>query len=214
MLPHFVPVGTSVESFFERVLPEAHRALVPADASAREYLVAVRMDDSPRASTSTSDAAIYQYAIRGHDISVNRGNANAAAHLWLAGDRASFEFFLEDWSGPRRFAPSFVPSEGVRLITDPRVLKRIVQATGTIELELTDFGPAALHVSAAGAKKHELRESAADAVIGTRVSVFEQLLAGNLGPDEAIVDSHVTVRGKKLVAMQFAFALAPFFPKK
>jgi len=212
MLPQNLPAGTSVESFFEHVLPEAHRALVPADPSAGEYLVAVRME-GPGTSTTR-----YAYTIRGREIAVKHGDdtAHLQAHLWIAGEYAALDFFLEDWSGPRRFAPSFEPAQGVKLITDPRVLKRLAQATGKIELGLVDFegGAGNLVISAAGAKKHALKDATSDAIIETRVTVFEKLLAGKLGPDEAIADSHVTVRGKKLVAMQFAFALAPFFPPR
>ncbi|WP_394847990.1 SCP2 sterol-binding domain-containing protein [Pendulispora brunnea] len=213
MLPQNLPAGTTVESFFEDILPEAHRQLVPADASAGEYIVSIRMEGPGTGTTR------YAYTIRGREISIARGAdspAQSAAHLWIAGEHAALTFFLEDWSGPRRFAPSFEPAQGVKLITDPRVLKRLAQATGKIELGLIDFegGAGNLVLSAAGAKKHAFKDTDSDAVIETRVEVFEKLLAGKLGPDEAIADSHVTVRGKKLVAMQFAFALAPFFPAR
>ncbi|WP_394826632.1 SCP2 sterol-binding domain-containing protein [Pendulispora albinea] len=212
MLPNFVPAGTSVESFFEQVLPDAHRALVPADASAGELAVGVHIEGAPLGSG-------YFCAIRGREISVKQMRDEESAHLWLTVDAPGLAFFLDDLGGERRFAPSFVPAQGVKLITDPRILKRLVQASGTIELRLLDLEigrkiePVGLRVSAAGGKKHGLKTSAADAEIETKVSVFEKLLAGKLAPDEAIADSHVAVRGKKLVAMQFAFALAPFFPK-
>jgi putative sterol carrier protein len=205
MLPNFVPAGTSVASFFERVLPEAHRTAVPADASAGELAILVRIE--------TGDG--YLYSIRGRDVSVTRAD-KAEAHLVLTTTADALAFFLADWSGPRRFAPSFVPAQGVRLITDPRVVKRLAQATGKIELLLTglEAGDARLVLSAAGGKKHRENGRPADAAIETKVSVFEELLGGRLLPDEAITAAHVSVRGKKLVALQFAFAVAPFFPVK
>ncbi|HWL89574.1 MAG TPA: SCP2 sterol-binding domain-containing protein [Polyangiaceae bacterium] len=219
MLPNFVPAGTSGESFFERVLPDAHRSQVPADASAGEYVVRVCIANRHPEDDRTDEidlVASYLYTIHGREISATKasGADMPRVHLSLVVDQAALDFFLADWSGPRRFAPSFVPAQGVQLITDPRVLKRLAQATGRIELRLADFegGDARLLVSAAGGRKHALDTYTADATIETKVTIFEELLAGRLRPDEAIADAHVTVRGKKLVAMQFAFALAPFFP--
>ena len=52
------------------------------------------------------------------------------------------------------------------------------------------------------------------ATVRIELPAFLELLAGKLGPDEAIVEGHVTLTGKKLVAMQFALALAPYFPPR
>ena len=53
-----------------------------------------------------------------------------------------------------------------------------------------------------------------EASIRIRLPAFQQILAGKIGPDEAIADGHVTLKGKKLVAMQFALALVPYFPPR
>lgn len=205
MLPSTIPQGTTVESLLETVLPEAHRHEVArAGATGPEQRLGVEVVGGKR----------YVFRLAGPEVSFDEGGG--PAHLHIRVERSTVERFLEDWSGPRRFVPSFVPREGVTLLTDPRVLKRLVAVTGSIELALPDFEGerVSLFVSAGGSRAHEPREgAAADVVVEVAVPTFERLLAGSLAPDEALADGHVEVRGKKLVAMQFAFALAPFFPK-
>jgi putative sterol carrier protein len=53
-----------------------------------------------------------------------------------------------------------------------------------------------------------------DASLHIKMPAFRQLLAGRLTPDAAIVDGHVALTGKKLVAMQFALAMVPYFPER
>ena len=75
----------------------------------------------------------------------------------------------------------------------------------------SERGRAAILLGAGGGKKIRVSDEA-DVTIEASVATFERMLAGTLAPDEAISGSHVELIGKKLVAMQFAFALAPFFP--
>jgi len=204
MLPLSIPPGTTTESLLESVLPDAHRTQVSA-RDAAEHLLGVHLDGGKK----------YLYRLTGPSVSFDAGDEGEAAHLHVAVARPTVERFLQDWMGEKRFLPSFAPADGVTLLTDPRVLKRLVMVTGTIELAMPDFegSRVSLFVSASGGKKHPLKQAAPDTVVELAVPVFEKLLAGKLAPDDALTGGHVTVSGKKLVAMQFAFALAPFFPK-
>jgi hypothetical protein len=39
------------------------------------------------------------------------------------------------------------------------------------------------------------------------------MLAGTLAPEEALADGDVQVRGNRMLALQLALAVAPFYPK-
>jgi putative sterol carrier protein len=52
-----------------------------------------------------------------------------------------------------------------------------------------------------------------DVVIETSLATYVRMLAGELGPEDALVDGDVRVDGKRLLAVQLAFAVAPFFPR-
>jgi hypothetical protein len=143
--------------------------------------------------------------------------AHTRVDLVLAIDEATVQRFLDDWMGPGRWLPRFEPRGGVLLLTDPRLVRRLGMVSGSIELAIVDFeGGRAGMTLAAGARATRDQEgdedAACDVVVELSTRTFELLLAGTLRPDEAIIDKHVTVRGKTLVAMQFALALVPFFP--
>ena len=53
-----------------------------------------------------------------------------------------------------------------------------------------------------------------DVSISIALPAFLEVLAGTLGPDQAIAEGRVKLTGKKLVAMQFALALVPYFPER
>ncbi len=209
MLPFEIPAGTTPKDLFVRVLPDAHRRLVP-QGSRETFTLGVRV--------TGSTPLAFTYTLQGGEVTVHE--EARPAQLLVATEHATLARFLEDWTGPRRFVPSFTPNSAggapLTLLTDPRVLKRLVLVSGRIELALPDLdgSRAALVAGAAGGKAIEHRDDDADVVVESEVPVFERLLSGKLGPDEALSGGHVTVRGKKLVAMQFAFALAPFFPVK
>jgi hypothetical protein len=211
MLPFEIPAGTTARSLFETVLPTAHKQLVPAEAGNPELTLAVRVGDS-EALREGGGSLGYTFIFRGSEVTIVEGEQ--PANLWIAVQKKTLERFLGDWMGERRFAPKFTPRGGALLLTDPRIMKRLVMVTGRIELALPDFEGerASFFVGAGGGKKIAIATDAPDVVIEATVPTFERLLAGTLPPDEAIGGNHVTLRGKKLVAMQFAFALAPFFP--
>jgi putative sterol carrier protein len=211
MLPFEIPTGTTARSLFETVLPNAHKQLVPLDAGTSELTLAVRVGDDDTLAEGGSSLG-YTFVFRGSEVTIEESERPAS--LWIAVHKRTLDRFLGDWMGPRRFAPKFTPRGGALLLTDPRIMKRLVMVTGRIELALPDFEGerASFFVGAGGGKKVSIEPDAPDVVLEATVPTFERLLAGTLPPDEAIGGNHVTIRGKKLVAMQFAFALAPFFP--
>jgi hypothetical protein len=211
MLPFEIPTGTTSRTLFETVLPDAHKKLVPASAGKDELTLAVRIGGNEALSEGGS-AHGHTFTFRGSDVTVDA--SERPANLWIAVQKKTLDRFLADWMGERRFAPKFTPRGGALLLTDPRIMKRLVMVTGCIELALPDFEGerASFFVGAGGGRKIDIDPESPDVVIEATVPTFERLLAGALPPDEAISGSHVTIRGKKLVAMQFAFALAPFFP--
>jgi hypothetical protein len=108
--------------------------------------------------------------------------------------------------------PKFSP-KGASIFTDPRVLKRLAHVTGSIELALPNFpgGRASLRAGAFGGKPARVKvDREPDVTVESSMEAFDELLAGKLRPEEALSDSRVKVTGRKMVALQFAFALAPF----
>ena len=209
MFPFEIPPGTTAESFFLSVVPEAHRRLVP-DGGDKAGAAPERVEEYVLVAEIQGGEA-FTYAVRGREVNVTRGSAPAL--LWVSVAKHTLERFLLDWTTEKRFIPKFKPRGDVALFTDPRVLKRLSMVTGRVELALPEFegGRAAILLGAGGGKKIRVSDEA-DVTIEASVATFERMLAGTLAPDEAISGSHVELIGKKLVAMQFAFALAPFFP--
>jgi hypothetical protein len=177
---------------------------VEDDAGSGEMRVGARLDGGPS----------YAITVRGAELEVREG-AHAKPHLWIALARSSVEIVLADWLGPRRFVPKFTPPKGgVVLMTDPRVLRRLAMVSGRVELAIPDFEGkrVAMTVGAGEAAKREIDTEDPDAVIEAELAAVEELLAGRLRPEDALADKHVKLRGKPFVAMQFALALAPFYP--
>jgi hypothetical protein len=210
VLPASVPPGTTPRSFLTSLLPAEHARLVPARAGRARVLV--RVGDEHLTLSADGD----HLAVSEVEPDTLTNEADGAPDVAVFVDEATFVLFLEDWIGPRRWLPRFEPRE-VALLTDARLLRRIGMVTGTIELAIDDFDGSRVSVRlAAGARATAARESDAppDVTVELSMDTFERLLAGTLAPDEALADRHVSVRGKTLVAMQFALALVPFFPPK
>ena len=136
--------------------------------------------------------------------------------FWMAPSARAVERFIEDVQGPRRLVPKFPPVGGVGTMSDPRVLKRVAMASGRIELAARDedgerlsivfgFGPAA---------RRPIETESADAVVEASVATLERILGGQLGPEEALAGGDVRVRGNRLLALQLALAVAPFYPAR
>jgi hypothetical protein len=209
VLPASVPAGTTPRSFLTALLPAEHARLVPSRAGRARVLVHLG-DDRFLLSADGDRLNVSEFT----DPLPPTDAAEAPADVLVSFDEPTVRRFLEDWSGPRRWLPRFEPRE-VALLTDARLLRRLAMVMGRIELAIDDFeGSRAAVTLAAGSRAIKNLDADPDVSVELSMDTFERLLAGTLGPDEAIADRHVTVRGKTLVAMQFALALVPFFPPK
>jgi putative sterol carrier protein len=204
MLPIDVPPGTTLESLFFDVLPKAHAQMVPKDAAAGRFVAVQEL----------RGFATYTLDIRGSELKVTEGAADKP-DFWVTVAEEHAQLFLDDWMGPRRLAPKSLPQELVA-ISDPRILKRLAMVSAKAELALVDLdGERVGMVAASGAAaKKPIDRDDPDVVLEATADTFVRLVEGSLPPDEAIADGKVTVRGKKLLAMQYALAFAPFYPKR
>lgn len=205
MFPIDIPPGTTVESLITDVVPALHARLVGADAPADLYTVAVRIEGR----------GDWTVRIRGREMEVEEGEVDRPS-LWMHATEQAVERFLEDALGPRRLLPKFAPVGGVTTMSDPRVLKRVAMANGRIELALRDHDGERLAVAFGfgDAARKPIDPEDADVVIEAHMGTAERVLRGELGPEEALADGDVKVRGNRFLAMQLALAVAPFYPAK
>jgi putative sterol carrier protein len=136
--------------------------------------------------------------------------------LWMHTTERAVERFLEDALGARRLVPRFEPAGGVAAISDPRIVKRVAMASGRIELAVTDEDGErlALVFGFGDATRKAIDPEDADVVVETSLVTLERVLRGELGPEDALADGDVKVRGNRFLAMQLALAVAPFYPAK
>jgi putative sterol carrier protein len=205
MLPIEIPPGTTVESLVTEVVPALHARMVGPDVPTDVFTVAVRVDGR----------GDWTVTIRGREMTVAAGET-ARPTLWVHTTERSVERFLEDALGPKRFLPKFVPAGGVATMSDPRIVKRVAMASGRIELALADVDGERLAIvfGFGHAARKAIDPDDADVVVETRMSTLERVLAGELGPEDALADGDVKVRGNRFLAMQLALAVAPFYPAK
>jgi hypothetical protein len=207
MLPIEIPPGTTVTVLVTVIVPELHAKMVPADAPAEPFAVAVRIEDE----------GSWTVRVRGARMTVSEGEEpGVKPTLWMWTTARAVERFLEDAAGDKRMLPKFGAVGGVGTMSDPRVLKRVAMASGRIELALVDergerhgivfgFGAAA---------KKEMDPEEAETVIEADLATIERVLRGELGPEDALADGNVRVKGNRFLAMQLALAVAPFYPGK
>jgi hypothetical protein len=208
MLPFEIPAGTTPAALVTDLVPKAHARLVPSSVP----------QDSIRCGVYFlgSDLA-YTVDIKGAALKVTEEAPRDAA-LYIAVALDTVQAFLDDAAGPKKYVPRFEPAE-IKMMTDPRLLKRVLMAQGKVELGLTDFpgGAARLFVCTGKEAKHgpvtRSEDDDADVTITTGTNTFERIQAGALGPEAALADGDVSVKGKRFVAGQFALAVAPFYPK-
>jgi len=205
MLPIEIPPGTTVETLVTEVVPALHARMVPADAPTDAFTVAVRID-------GRGDWVV---RIRGREMTVEEGETERPT-LWVHTTERAVEVFLEDAMGPKRFLPRFAPSGGVATMSDPRVVKRVAMASGRIELAMADFEGERLAIvfGFGAATRKPIDPDDAEVAIEARFATVERVLSGELGPEEALADGDVKVRGNRFLAMQLALAVAPFYPAK
>lgn len=207
MFPIDIPPGTGVEALLEEILPAAHARLVSDDG-----------DEEHRAVLRVTGGPSYTLEIRGRRASAARGEEGAPA-VWVVAPREALERFLEDWATARRFVPRVDPS-GFVMLTDPRVLRRVARVSGRLQLAIADFPlgdgrteRVAMTVGAGPAARQRIDVEEPDAVVEATTATVERVLSGALSPEDAIGGGHVKLTGKRLVAMQFALAIAPLFAK-
>jgi putative sterol carrier protein len=203
-----IPKDTTLESLVEIVIPAIHSQLVPANAPTEAFSVAVRVDDG----------SSWTVHIRGRDMRAVRGESERPT-LWLFTTARAVERFLEDATGPRRFAPKFAPvggPNGAAVLSDPRIVRRVAMADGRVELALRDDDGERLTIviGFGGAARKRIDPDDAEVVIETDTVTLGRVLAGSLAPEDALLDGNVMVRGNRLLALQLALAIAPFYPAK
>jgi putative sterol carrier protein len=205
MLPIDIPAGTTVETLVTEVVPALHARLVPADAPPDAFTVALRIEG----------CGDFTAHIRGVDMQVE-ATPTARPTLWVHTTERTIAHFLDDAAGPKRFFPKFPPVGGVLIASDPRVIKRAALANGRIELALEDVDGErlALVLGFGDAARRPIDPDDPDVVVETSLPTLERVLSGQLGPEEALADGNVKLRGNRLLALQLAIAVAPFYPAK
>jgi putative sterol carrier protein len=199
-----IPADTTIQSLVESVVPALHARFVSGDAPTEAFTVAVRIDD----------AGSWTVHICGREMRVVEGEAEKPT-LWLFTTARAVEMFLEDAAGPQRFLPKFDPAGGTTILSDPRLVKRAAMAHGRIELALREIeGERVSIVFGFGhAARKRIDPDDADVVVEAGLATVERMLAGGLAPEDALADGDVSVRGNRMLALQLALAIAPFYPQ-
>jgi hypothetical protein len=148
-------------------------------------------------------------------MTVEEGEADRPT-LWIHATERAVERFLEDALGPKRLLPKFAPVGGVTTMSDPRILKRVAMASGRIELALLDVDGERLAATLGfgEAARKPIDPDDPNVVVEAPMLAVERVLRGELGPEEALADGDVKIRGNRFLAMQLALAVAPFYPAK
>jgi putative sterol carrier protein len=207
MFPFEITADATVRSLVTKVFPETHTKLVPKGAGGDAAFTVVLALEGEGSFTAV---------VKGASVTVREDEEARDRQVWISVRASHAERFLDDWKTERRFVPKFTPAGDVVLISDPRVLSRLVIASGKIELALVDLDDERITMTVAfgAAARKTIDTDDPDVTIEATVAVFEEILAGKLAPEDAIAEGRVTVKGKKLLAMQIALALAPLAPPK
>jgi putative sterol carrier protein len=200
-----IPAETTLQSLLETVVPALHAKFVSDDAPTDAFTVAVRIED----------AGSWTVHIKGREMRVVEGEPERPT-LWLFTTARAVELFLEDATGPRRFLPRLEPGAGATILSDPRLVKRAAMAHGRIELALRDVEGerVAIVFGFGSAARKRIDPEDADVVVEVGLATVERMLAGSLAPEDALADGDVHVRGNRMLALQLALAVAPFYPQE
>jgi hypothetical protein len=206
-----VPKGTSPQDFLLAVLPKWHARAVPKSESGAFLLLVELVGDGA-----------YTLQVRGPELEVQaigKAEPSTQPSARIQMQERDVRFFLGDWSHAGLFRPRFAPRLGATVPTDPRLLKRLLLVSGTFKLGLrdvaTDDGIRTVDIVAVlGARASAAGSATArpDLSISTTAAFYLQLLGGKFAPEDALGHPEVTVIGKRMLAMQAAFALAPWLP--
>ena len=202
-----IPPDTTIRSLIESVVPALHARLVPEDAPTDALAVNVRIED----------AGSWTVHIRGREMRVVEGEADRPT-LWLFTTARAVELFLEDAAGPRRLSPEVrARQRGARPSSATRASCGAPRwPHGRIELALRDVDGERLAIvfGFGTAARKRIDPDDADVVVEAGLGTLERMLAGTLAPEEALADGDVAVRGNRMLALQLALAVAPFYPQK
>jgi hypothetical protein len=206
MLPLDLPPDTTIDSLLTDVIPQTHRRLVEHGGPLDVFTIAIRIEGKGG----------YTARICGSEMQVQDGEVERPT-LWMYTTEPMAQRFLADALGPRRMLPKPPAGDaasGVRTMSDPRVLKRLAMASGRIELAVVDETGQriAILLGFGDAARRPIAPEAPDTVAEAPMATLEAILRGDQGPEEALASSVVTVRGSRLLALQLALAVAPFFP--
>ncbi len=200
MLPFEVAPGTTIEQLLSDVLPKAHAKLV-APTEVGTFEVAVKV----------TPGTTYVLSVDQNKLCARESSAKTA--IWIHLEERAVVFFLDDMATTKRFVPKFVPEGGFTMLTDPRVLRRLAMVSGKIEIKLADspIGTISLFIASGAKAKEGIFVDDPDATLEIHMPTVEKILSGEVGPEAALSDGSVGIKGKRLVAMQFALAVAPYF---
>ena len=210
MLPFEIPAGTTLAKLVEEVVPVAHARLVPASAGREKFTCAFELEGE------SGNGKRWIVDLDGQTMKVRAGEERAP-DARIRAKAVDAQAFLDDWTGPQKLVPKQPGRTEVVLMSDPRLLKRIKMVTGAIELAIRDFSDGSgsarrVWIAIAVGEPAKKDDPKPDVVIETSMKTYLRLLDGGMGPEDALADGDVAVQGKRLVAMQFAFAVAPLFP--
>jgi len=201
-----IPESSTLESLVTELAPKLHGEHVPSDAGTERTVLGFHY---------TGGGASYRLVAEGTNLSAERNRAEDA-EIWAATPKRVATAFLADWTSTKALLPKFSSPGELKMITDPRMLKRLKMVSGRIELSISDFpgGPATLTAACGAIAKKGVITDEPDVRVETTMKTYERMLSGTLPPEEAMADGDVKITGKKLVAMQFAMAIAPLYPPK
>jgi len=201
-----IPDGSTIESLVTEVVPKAHAEHVPESAGIERTVVGLHY---------SGGGPSFRIVCEGRRLVVERGRADDA-DLWASTPKRTALAFLADWTGEKKLLPSFAPPGDLKMITDPRMLRRLKLVSGRIELAISDFagGPALLTAATGAVAKKGVILDEPDVRIETTMKTYARIVSGALGPEDALADGDVKISGKRLLAAQFAMAVAPLYPAR
>jgi hypothetical protein len=205
MLPLDLPPDTTLESLVTDAIPALHARLVGAGGPTGGFTVALRIDGR----------ASWTIRIRGREMLVDEGEEPRPT-LWMYTTEEIAERFLEDALGSKRLVPKPASANGVTLLSDPRLVQRVAMANGKIELVVIEEDGSRLSATFGfgSATRRPIDPDKPDTVVEVPVATLHSVMSGGRTPEDVLSAGDVTVRGSRLLAMQLALAVAPFYPKR
>jgi len=205
MLPLDLPPDTTLESLVTDAIPALHARLVGAGGPADGFTVALRVDGR----------ASWTMRIRGREMRVDEGEEPRPT-IWMYTTEEMAERFLEDALGSKRLVPKAAAGSGVVMLSDPRIVQRVAMANGKIELVVIEEDGRRLSAifGFGSATRRPIDPDKPDTVVEVPLAALHSVVSGGRAPEDVLSSGDVTVRGSRLLAMQLALAVAPFYPKR